>query len=108
MNIKKLVPYKLAITPGYYDDYGNYVQARNDLPFDAPRNQWTAKTGSIGDAIEKAIDCGVYTVNDIDYLASTKPGRVYSHIRFLKERGFSVVNEDGIIKFEKEQRAARK
>ncbi|MGD9819537.1 MAG: hypothetical protein AB7V04_12690 [Desulfomonilaceae bacterium] len=40
--MKKLVPYKLAITPGYYDDHGNYVQARNDLPFDAPRNQWTA------------------------------------------------------------------
>lgn len=105
--MKKLVPYKLAITPGYYDDHGNYVQARNDLPFDAPRNQWTAKIGSIGDAIEKAIDCGVYTVNDIAYLASTKPSKVYSHIRFLRGRGYSVVNEDGAIKFGKEQRAIK-
>jgi hypothetical protein len=41
--MKKLILYKLLVTPGYYDDKGNYVQSRNDLPFNAPRNQWTAK-----------------------------------------------------------------
>jgi hypothetical protein len=98
---KNLKPYKLSVTPGYYDSEGNYHQNRNDLPFDAPRNQWTAKIGSIGDAIEKAIDCGEYTVKEIAYLASTKTGKVYSHIGFLKEKNFDVVNKDGIIKFNK-------
>ena len=105
--MKTLIPYELAVTPGHYDDQGNYIQARNDLPFNAPRNQWTAKIGSIGDAIEKAIDCGVYTVNEIACLASTKPSKVYSHIHFLRGRGFSVINEEGIIKFGKGQGTAQ-
>ena len=95
----ELKPYKLKVTPGYYDSDGKYHQNRNDLPFDAPRNRWTAKIGSVGDAIEKAIDCGKYTVNEIAYLASTKTNKVYSHISFLKEKQFDVFNENGIIKF---------
>jgi len=97
--MKKLKPYKLNVTPGHYDSEGNYHQNRNDLPFDAPRNQWTAKIGSIGDAIEKAIDCGEYTVKEIAYLASTKTNKVRSHMSFLKDKKFAVINENGIIKF---------
>ncbi len=96
---RELTPYKLSVTPGYYDSDGKYHQNRNDLPFDAPRNQWTAKIGSIGDAIEKAIDCGEYTLKEIAYLASTKENKVRSHIYFLQREGFDVLNENGIIKF---------
>ncbi len=96
---KDLVPYELAVVPGHYDEKGDYVQNRNDLPHDAPRTQWTAKIGSIGDAIEKAIDAGEYTVKEIAFLASTKPNKVYSHIAFLKRSGFEVINEEGVIRF---------
>lgn len=101
---KKLTRYKLSVTPGYTDSDGNYHQNRNDLPGDTPRNQWTAKIGSIGDAIEKAIGCGEYNVKEIAYLAWTKENKVRSHIIFLKEKGFSVINENGIIKFSYEGR----
>ena len=96
---RKLKPYELKVIPGYYDSDGKYYQNRNDLPFDAPRNQWTAKIGSIGDAIEKAINCGEYTVKEIAYLASTKTNKVRSHIIFPKDKNFDVINENGIIKF---------
>lgn len=97
--MKNLTPFKLTVDPGYYDEEGNYVQARNTLPFDTPRNQWTAKIGSIGDAIEKAISYGEYTMQEIAYLASTRISKVKSHIYFLRKKGFVVVNDDGIINF---------
>ena len=64
------------------------------------KNQWGHKLGSQAAKIDHLIEAGRFSLTEIQTMSGARTkGRLYNHIRSLKEKGFPVINENQKMKF---------